>query len=395
MRSEGAPLDNEPILALASRADGPRADGRRVIHLDVGEPGWDTPAHIREAAKDAIDGGATRYVKATGTPELRQAIAKNLGTRLEEPADPDCVVVFPGAKAAIFLAILATCSPGDEVLVPDPGYPLFAEACRIAGATPVPFSTSGDSGHQPNAAAAAALITPRTRLLVLNAPSNPTGAIIAGSELEAFAGLAQAHDLLVLSDEIYSQFVFDGVHRSIAQLPGMGDRTILVDGFSKTYAMTGWRLGYAVVPRRLVEPLARLLFASASCTAPFIQAAGIRALEGSEGWVEARRGELIRHRDLAVEALNAIAGVKCPRPAGAMYVFPDVSGTGLDGDAFAERALTDAAVSLVPGSLFGARGRAHVRISIAASLPDLEEAMNRLHAVFARTEVDNAGGAST
>jgi len=293
--------------------------------------------------------------------------------------DPEQVFVTVGGKSVILYAMLALVEPGDEVLVPDPGYPIYASLACFLGARAVPLPTTGAPEWRLDIGELEQPISGRTRLLVLNSPANPTGVVLGEEELEAIAALARRHDLVVLADEIYSRITYDGATPlSIAALPGMAERTIVLDGFSKTYAMTGWRLGYAIVPPELAPVFGGLIINSVSCAPTFIQWAATAALRGPQEPVTAMVAEFAARRELVVEGLTRIPGLRCPRPAGAFYVFPDVSGTGLDGASFAERLLDEAGVCVLPGTAFGERARTHVRLSYAASQSDLEEALRRI-----------------
>jgi aspartate/methionine/tyrosine aminotransferase len=350
-----------------------------MIHLQIGEPDFDTPAHVREAAKQALDQGATHYAPFPGIPELRKAIADDVTRRKGFPADPTQVFVTVGGKGVMLYAILGLIDPGDEVIVPDPGYPIYESLTRFVGATPVPIPIRMENDFRLDVEELARLITPRTRLLIINSPANPTGGVLTRSDLERIAQLAQEHDLWVMTDEIYGRILYDGAeHISIASLPGMAERTIVLDGFSKTFAMTGWRLGYAVVPESLKEVYGELVINTISCAPTFAQAGAIAALTGPQDDVEAMVVEFKARRDLIVEGLNEINGIECRTPLGAFYAFPDISGTGLSGADFAERLLTEADVCVLPGTAFGGVGTGHIRISYANSRENLTEALVRI-----------------
>lgn len=374
-----ADLGTESAFEWAARARALEADGRSIVHLELGEPDFDTPAHVRLAAGQALEAGATHYAPHPGIPELRRAIAEDAARRRGIALDPAQVFVTVGGKSVILYAMLALVDPGDEVLVPDPGYPIYASLAGFLGARAVPLPTTGAPEWQLDADELERHVSGRTRLLVLNSPANPTGVVLGEEALEAVAALARRHDLVVLADEIYSRIAYDGATPlSIASLPGMAERTIILDGFSKTYAMTGWRLGYAIVPPDLAPVFGALIINSVSCAPTFIQWAAIEALRGPQEPVAAMVAEFAARRDLVVEGLARIPGLRCPRPAGAFYVFPDVAGTGLDGASFAERLLDEAGVCVLPGTAFGERATTHVRLSYAASQPDLEEALRRI-----------------
>jgi aspartate aminotransferase len=381
-RMEG--MGTETAFEAAARARALEAEGRDIIHLEIGEPDFDTPANIREAAKRALDDGWTHYGPYFGLPALREAIATDATRRKGFDASPERVVVTPGAKPIMYYAMLALVEKGDEVIVPDPGYPIYESMARWAGGTVVPLPISQARGFRADLDELASLITPRTRLLVLNSPANPTGGVFTRSDIERIAELAQANELVVLADEIYGRITYDDTeHVSIASLPGMVDRTIVLDGFSKTYAMTGWRLGYAIVPEPLLQPFSRLIINSVSCTASFSQMAAVEALTGPQDSVDEMVVEFRARRDLVVDGLNAIPGVSCLRPEGAFYVFPDISATGLTGAELADRLLHEAGVCVLAGTAFGGGGRDHIRISYANSRDNLRRALERIAEIVA------------
>jgi aspartate/methionine/tyrosine aminotransferase len=371
-------MGTETAFEAAARARALEAEGRDIIHLEIGEPDFDTPANIREAAKRALDDGWTHYGPYFGLPALREAIADDATRRKGFAASADRVIVTPGAKPIMYYAMLALIETGDEVIVPDPGYPIYESMARHAGGRPIPLPIRQEHGFRADLDELASLITSRTRLLVINSPANPTGGVFTRSDIERIAELAVEHDLVVLADEIYGRILYDGEHVSIASLPGMVERTIVLDGFSKTYAMTGWRLGYAIVPEPLLFPFSRLIINSVSCTSSFSQIAAVEALTGSQDAVDAMVHEFRARRDLVVDGLNAIAGVSCLRPDGAFYVFPDMSGAGLSGSQLADRLLHEAGVCVLAGSAFGGIGTDHIRISYANSRDNLNRALERI-----------------
>lgn len=377
-------LATEGAMAVAARARSLEASGRSIIHFEVGEPDFDTPAHISEAAKQALDAGRTRYGPPLGTPALRAAIAADVAARKGIRADPDRVVVTPGTKAAIFFSILGLVGEGDEVIVTDPGFPIYGSVARYAGARVRPLLLRPIDGFRLDVDALRSLVTPRTRLLVLNSPNNPTGVMLGEPELGEIAQLALGHGFHVIADEIYSRLVYHGEHRSIAALPGMAERTIVIDGFSKTYAMTGWRLGYALVPAGLVEPIARFLINAMTSVPAFVQDAGVAALEGPQEGVDEMAAVFRTRREAIVSALNAVPGFRCAPPAGAFYVFPDGSGTGLTAEELAERLLVEAGVAVLPASAFGDAAPGHLRLSFANSLDDIRDGVERIDR-FVRT----------
>ena len=372
-------IGTEGAFAVSARARALEAEGRPMIHLQIGEPDFDTPAHVRDAAKRALDDGATHYAPFPGIPELRKAIADDVTRRKGFPADPSQVFVTVGGKGVMLYAILGLIDPGDEVIVPDPGYPIYESLTRFVGAKAVPIPIRMENDFRLDVEELARLITPRTRLLIINSPANPTGGVLTQADLDRIAELAQEHDLWVMTDEIYGRILYDGAeHISIASLPGMADRTIVLDGFSKTFAMTGWRLGYAVVPDPLKEVYGELVINTISCAPTFAQVGAVAALTGPQDDVEAMVVEFNARRDLVVEGLNEINGIRCATPLGAFYAFPDISGTGLTGAEFAERLLTEADVCVLAGTAFGGVGTEHIRISYANSRENLTEALNRI-----------------
>src|SRR3954454_7118735 len=331
-------IGTETAFEAAARARALEATGRSIVPLEIGEPDFDTPANAREAAKEALDGGATHYAPFAGIPALREAIAADATARKGFPVTPDRVFVTVGGKGVMVYAILALVDPGDEVIVPDPGYPIYESLTRFVGATPVAIPIRMENEFRLDVDELASLITPRTRLIVINSPANPTGGVLTRQDLERIAELAIRHDLLVLADEIYGRILYDGMeHVSIASLPGMADRTIVLDGFSKTFAMTGWRLGYAIVPQTLTAMYGQLIINTISGVATFAQVGAVEALEGPQDDVDAMVVEFKARRDLIVNGLNAIPGIECLTPTGAFYVFPRISGTGLSGADLAER----------------------------------------------------------
>jgi aspartate aminotransferase len=372
-------IGTETAFEAAARARALEATGRSVIHLEIGEPDFDTPTNVREAAKRALDAGETHYPPFAGLPDLRKAIASDAGARRGMTVAPEDVFVTVGGKGVMVYAILALVDPGDEVIVPDPGYPIYESLTRFLDATPVALPIRMENDFQVDVDELETLITPRTKLIVINSPANPTGGVLTRADIERIAELAERDDLAVLSDEIYSRILYDGAeHVSIASLPGMARRTIVLDGFSKTYAMTGWRLGYAIVPDWLRGAYGTLIINTVSGATSFAQAGATVALTGSQDAVEAMVEEFRVRRDLVVEGLNAIPGIECRTPQGAFYVFPSVKGTGLDGHTLADRLLQEAGVCVLSGTSFGSVGRDHIRISYANSRDNLAEALRRI-----------------
>jgi aspartate aminotransferase len=373
-----ARIGTETAFGAAARARALEAGGRDIIHLHLGEPDFDTPPNIIEAATRALTDGQTHYAPPLGLPIFREAVAADFTVRRGVPVSPDRVVITPGAKPVMAFAMLALLDPGDEVIVPDPGFPIYESMARFAGAVPVPLRLQAGDGFRLDLDELRSLITPRTRLIVINSPQNPTGAMASRGDLEGVAAIAMAHDLVVLADEIYARIVHAGEHVSILTVEGMDERTIVLDGLSKAYAMTGWRLGWGILPPALVPAFERLLINTVSCTATYAQAAGAEALNGPQAAVDAMVSEFRARRALVVDGLNALPGVEAPLPDGAFYAFPDVSGTGLDGATFAERLLTEAGVSVLSGTAFGHSATDSLRVSYATSQANLRRALERM-----------------
>lgn len=371
-------LGTETAFEVLAKAKALEVQGRSVIHLEIGEPDFDTPAHIVEAAKRALDDGYTHYGPAAGLPELREAIANEISTSRGVRVQPDQVVVTPGGKPVMFYAILALCEAGDEVIYQNPGFPIYESMINFVGAKAVPLPLLEEKGFAFSLDDLKSRITPRTKMLVINSPANPTGGIIPKEDLKAIAELALKHNFWVLSDEIYCRLQYEGTPASIIAEPGMADRTIILDGFSKTYAMTGWRMGYGVVPPNLAPSIVKLMVNSNSCTASFTQRAGVAAITGPQDAVDAMRAEFRRRRDAIVAALNAIPGVRCELPKGAFYAFPNISGTGLSEREMADRLLSEAGVATLAGTAFGAYGAGYLRLSYANSMENLMEATRRI-----------------
>jgi aspartate/methionine/tyrosine aminotransferase len=368
-------LGTETAFETLARARALEAQGRRIVHLEIGEPDFPTAPHIVEAAAKALRDGHTHYCPAPGLPELREACADHLSRHRRLPIEPGRVLIAPGAKPFLFFGVLATCNPGDEVIYPNPGFPIYESLIRWAGATPVPLPIVEERGFAFSADDLASLLSPRTRLVILNSPANPTGGIVDRALNVEIARLLAAHDCWILSDEVYSELLYDAGHDTIAAHEGLLDRTMLVDGFSKTFAMTGWRLGYAALPPPLVEPVTRLMINSFSCTAPAVQLAGVAALTGPRDGVAAMLAEFTRRRDVVVPGLNALPGVSCVAPRGAFYAFPNVTRTGLGARELAETLLVDAGVAVLSGTAFGEYGEGYLRLSYATSLEHIEEAL--------------------
>lgn len=369
----------ESAFDILVKASGLEAAGRSIIHLEIGEPDFPTPQHIIEAAKRALDEGWTHYGPAQGLPELREVIADYLSRTRGIGVGPEHVCVVPGGKPIIFFPMLALLEPGDEVLYPDPGFPIYHSMIRFLGATPVPIPLTESSGFSFDLNRVHDLLTDRTKLLILNSPQNPTGGIIPERDLRQLAELVRDRDLIILSDEIYSRLSYsEQLPFSIASVPGMLERTIILDGFSKTYAMTGWRLGYGAMPEWLVDAVNKLMINSNSCAATFTQRAAIDALTGPQDEVDRMVSEFHRRRDYFCNALNDIPGFRCAIPGGAFYAFPNIQGTGLSSRRLADLLLEDAGIASLDGSSFGKNGDGFLRFSYANSLENLEEAIRRL-----------------
>ena len=371
-------LGTESAFSVLARAKEIEAAGRQVIHLEIGEPDFATPAHVTQAAIDALHAGETHYCPAAGLPDFRAVIAEHLSATRGVDVPASRVLVATGAKPFLFFTVLATCNPGDEVIYPDPGFPIYESAIRWTGARPVPLPLLEERDFAFDPADLAALLSDRTKLVILNSPQNPTGGMLGAGDIARAAELIAPTRAWVLSDEVYSQIHYGDPFASIASLPGMLERTILLDGLSKTYAMTGWRCGFAAVPEALVDPLTRFFINSTSCVPPFIQLAGIAALTGPRADVDAMVSQFHRRRDLIVAGLNDLPGVSCRVPKGAFYAFPNVSGVPLGADNLASRLLEEAGVALLAGSAFGRVGAQNLRVSYATSEENLERALARM-----------------
>ena len=377
-------IGTETAFEAAARARALEAEGRDIIHLEIGEPDFDTPANIRQAAKRALDEGWTHYGPPLGQPKLRQAIAQDATLRKGFQADAANVVVTPGAKPIMFYALLALIDRGDEVIYPDPGFPIYESMTRYAGGTPVPIPLREENDFRLDPAELRSLVTPNTKLIIFNSPHNPTGSVLTRQDIKAIADVARENDITVLADEIYGRTVYEGEHVSICALPGMLERTILLDGFSKTFAMTGWRLGYAIVPPPLVEAFSKMIINSVSCTSSFEQMAAVEALTGPQDEVEAMVEEFRARRAVTVDGLNRIAGIRCRMPHGAFYAFPNVGGTGMNGTQLADKLLYDGGVCVLSGTAFGQVGADHIRISYANSQANLRRALERIEEVVSK-----------
>jgi len=380
-------LGTETAFEVLARAKALEAQGREIIHLEIGEPDFDTPAHIKAAAVRALEEGWTHYTPAAGIPALREAIADYIRRTRGIPVGPEHVVVVPGGKPIMFFAILALVEEGDEVIYPNPGFPIYESMIRFVGARPVPLRLRMENEFRVDVEELTRLITPRTRMLILNSPANPTGGVLTREDLEAIAELCLKHNLVVLSDEIYSRILYEGEHISIASFPGMLERTIILDGFSKTYAMTGWRLGYGVMPEPLAEAVTRLMINSNSCTAAFTQIAGIAALTGPQDDVDRMVAAFRERREVMVEGLNRLPGFRCLKPKGAFYAFPNIEGTGMSSRELAHYLLEEAGVAVLSGTAFGEYGEGFLRLSFANSIENIQKALERIEKALQRLPI--------
>ena len=375
-----ARLGTEGAFEVLAQARMLEAQGREIIHLEIGEPDFDTPPNIVDAAVQAMRDGHTHYTPASGIMEVRKAVARSVTENTGVETSPLNVVLTPGSKNIIHFALLSLVSPGDEVLVPDPGYPNYASLTNFTGAVPVSVPMRESKDFRLDVEELRTLVTDRTRMIILNTPANPTGGVLTASDLLAIAELAIERDLVVISDELYWRLIYDGEHVSPYSIPGMAERTVLIDGLSKAWAMCGWRLGMGVMPVELARSMDTLMINTSSCAASFTQLATVEALESplSDAAVDAMREEFRTRRDLVVEGLNRIPGVRCHRPAGAFYVFPNITGTGWNERALAHSLLHEAGVAVLPGTAFGAHGAGFLRLSYANSQANLERALERI-----------------
>ena len=371
-------LGTETAFEVLAKARLLEAEGMDVVHLEIGEPDFNSPANVVAAGKSALDDGFTHYNPSPGYPELRDAIAKRISQTRGISVSGDNVVVTPGGKPIMFFLIMALVDHGDEVLYPNPGFPIYESMINFMGGVPVPMKLYESKGFSIDVSEIEQKISDRTKLIILNSPNNPCGSVISRDDLERVAEIATAHDIPVLSDEIYSEFLYEGEHHSISAFPGMRERTIILDGFSKSHAMTGWRIGYGVMPMELVEPVSRLVTNSVSCTASFTQMAALEALSGPRDEMDEMVAEFKKRRSVIVEGLNSIRGIRCALPRGAFYAFPNVEDTGMSSREFADNLLTEAGVACLPGESFGEFGDGFVRFSFANSTENIEKALERI-----------------
>ena len=371
-------LGTETAFEVLAKARALEAQGRSIVHLEIGEPDFDTPSNIVDAAVDALHEGFTHYGPSAGLPELRQAIANDVAASRHTSVSPDEVVVVPGGKPIIFFTMLALVQEGDEVIYPNPGFPIYESMIQFLGGTAVPIPLREEREFRLDTKELAALITPRTKLIILNSPQNPTGGVMTREDVAELAAILADRDIMVLSDEIYSRLIFEGEHHSLFSYDDLRDRVILLDGFSKTYAMTGWRMGYGVMRADLAAHIARLMTNSNSCTASFTQKAGVEALCGPQASVTAMNDEFRRRRDYFAERINKIRGFRCVVPKGAFYMFPNITGTGWKSKPLADALLNDAGVAVLSGTSFGAYGEGFLRFSIANSMDNIAKALDRV-----------------
>ena len=371
-------LGTETAFEVLNKARALERQGKSIIHLEIGEPDFDTPANVVEAAVDALHKGWTHYGPSAGLPELRQTIADYVSRTRGVKVAAEEVVVVPGGKPIIFFTILALIDEGDEVIYPNPGFPIYESMIHYVGGKAVPIQLREERDFSLDVAELAPLITDRTKLIILNSPHNPTGGVMPRRDVEQVAKIIGDRNILVLSDEIYSRLLFEGEHFSIMSVPGMQERTILLDGFSKTYAMTGWRMGYGVMRPDLAAHITRLMTNSSSCTASFTQIAGIEALRGDQSSVDHMCAEFKRRRDVFVAGLNRIKGFSCRMPKGAFYVFPNITETGWKSKPLADALLEQARVAALSGTAFGEFGEGYLRFSVANSLENLQQALDRI-----------------
>jgi len=371
-------MSGEGALSVFARAKELERQGRSIIHLELGEPDFHPGASVIESASKALAEGKDRYCAVIGVPALREEIAAYLHRTRSLTVLPENIVIAPGCKIALFLAMMALLDPGDEVLYPDPGFPGYASIARGLGAVPVPFELAAHNRFQPDPSEIASKITPRTRMLITNAPGNPTGTVYSDDVQRALAEIAVTHDLWVLSDEIYARIIYGGEYKSMLRYPGMEERTLIIDGFSKSFAMTGWRLGYAVAPAAVVPAMALLAVNTYTCVAEFTQYAAIDALRDREGSTPRMVAEFTRRREQFVRDLNGVPGFRCPPPDGAFYAWVDITATGLTAEEICQILLEDAGVAAIAGAAFGDAGKDFVRFSFASSTSTLREAVERI-----------------
>lgn len=371
-------LGTETAFEVLAKAKKLEAEGREIIHLEIGEPDFDTPRNIIDSAIHALNNGYTHYTPASGLPIVRQAIADYVKERKNVAATAEEVVIVPGGKPIMFYVIMALVDPGDEVLYPNPGFPIYESVIKFAGGTAVPMPLLEVNDFRLDIDDLAQKINERTKLIIINSPANPTGGFLTKEDIERIADLVRGKNILVMSDEIYDRVVYEGTPLSIASLPGMKEQTIILDGFSKTYAMTGWRLGYGVMPVALAERITQLMVNTNSCTAAFTQMAGLEALTGPQDAVHEMVAEFRRRRDIIVAGLNTIPGISCVMPHGAFYAFPNVRSLGMPSKKLADHLLQEGGVAVLGGTAFGEYGEGYLRLSYANSVENIQLALERI-----------------
>ncbi len=372
-------LGTETAFEVLAKAKSLEKQGKDIVHLEIGEPDFDTPRNIKDAAVRALNSGHTHYCPSAGIPEFRQTIAEYISKTRNLQVSSDEVVATPGAKPIMFFSILALVNPGEEVLYPNPGFPIYESLINFVGAKPVPVHLKEEDDFSFNSEHVKNMITRKTKMIIINSPGNPTGGVATREQLKVIADcIADRDDVFVLSDEVYSRIIYEGKHESIAQFPGMKEKTILLDGFSKTYAMTGWRLGYGIMKKDLASKVAQLMTNSNSCTCTFTQMAGIEALTGSQTEPQKMVDEFKKRREVIVSGLNEIQGITCKKPRGAFYVFPNITGTGMDCQTLGDHLLNNAGVAVLPGTSFGKFGEGYLRLSFANSITNIEKAIERI-----------------
>jgi aspartate/methionine/tyrosine aminotransferase len=372
-------LGTETAFEVLAKAKALEKQGKDVVHLEIGEPDFDTPKNIKDAATKALNSGYTHYTPSAGIPELRQAIAEYVSKTRKIDVVPEEVVVTPGGKPIMFNSILALVNPGDEVMYPNPGFPIYESLINFVDAKPVPIPLKEENDFSLDPEYVKQKITKKTKMIIINSPENPTGGVLSRDNLKVIADcVADRKGVYVLADEIYSRIIYEGKHESITQFPGMKEKTILLDGFSKTYAMTGWRLGYGVMNKELALKCAQLTTNSNSCTSTFTQLAGVEALKGPQTEPERMVAEFKKRREVIVTGLNNITGITCKKPRGAFYVFPNITGTGMDCRKLGDHLLYNAGVAVLPGTSFGKFGEGYLRLSFANSVENIKKALDRI-----------------
>lgn len=372
-------LGTETAFEVLAKAKALEKKGKDIVHLEIGEPDFDTPKNIKEAAVKALYAGYTHYVPAAGIPELRETIAEHISKTRNMPVDSDEVVVTPGAKPIMFFSILALVNPGDEVLNLNPGFPIYESVTNFVGAKQVPIPLKEENDFRFDSEYVKEKITNKTKMIVLNSPENPTGGVLTRNDLKAIADcIADREEVFVISDEIYDRILYEGEHESIASLPGMKEKTILLNGFSKTYAMTGWRLGYGVMRKDIAQKVTQLMVNSNSCTCAFSQMAGVEALKGPQDEPARMVAEFKKRREVIISGLNNIEGITCKKPRGAFYAFPNITGTGMNCSRLSDYLLNNAGVAVLPGTSFGQYGEGYLRLSFANSIENIKKALHRI-----------------